>query len=203
MTAEVLGPFETSSDAILAMRPDDGSFTGREALFDLLKDTLHATGVRLRGWDWTVLRWLADLDVQTVAVIAGWVGRGNGELSEYDGTEPYCSECGHWIGMFCRLEGWQHFRGDPAPGGKRQLFGTEHAAVPAWCQPPGRALSPADAAIVGQALADAERGRRAQAAARCADCEAHPAAACESHVDDLDQADAYAELGRQLQEEDR
>jgi hypothetical protein len=196
-----LGPFETSSDAMLALRPGDGSFTGPEALFDLLKSTLHGTGVRLGGWDWCVVRWLAGQDVQTAAAIAGWITRSLGELADTsdDGREPYCSECGAWIGMFFGLAGWQHFRGDPAPGGKRQLFGTEHAAVPAWCQPPGRALSPADAVIVRQALADAELGRRAQAAAWCADCEAHPAGACESHVDDLDQADAYRELAAALE----
>ncbi len=36
---------------------------------------------------------------------------------------------------------------------------------------------------------------------RCADCQGRPAGACEGHLDDLDQAGAYAALGRQLQEE--
>ena len=197
-----LGPFETSSDALMALRPEDGSFTGREALFDLLKTTMHATGVSLRGWDWTVLRWLADQDVQTVAAVAGWVGRSNGDYGDGEGLEPYCAECGHWIGMFFGLEGWQHFRGDPAPGGRRQLFGTEHEAVAAWCEPPGRTVSPADAVILGQALADAEAYRRDRAGAWCADCQHHPAGACEGHVDDLDQADAYAGLAAQLQQEE-
>ena len=70
-----LGPFETSGDALLAVRPEDGSFTGREALFDLLENALQSAGVSLGGWDWTVLRWLAGLDVQTAAAIAGWVSR--------------------------------------------------------------------------------------------------------------------------------
>jgi len=99
------------------------------------------------------------------------------------------------------MEGWQHFKGDPAPGGQRQLFDPGHAAVPAWCEPPGRFVSPADVAIIGQALADAEAYRRDGAEAWCADCEARPEGACDDHVDDLDRADAYAELGRQLEQE--
>ena len=47
-TTGPLGPFETSGDALLAMRPEDGSFTGREALFDLLKKTMHRDDLRPR-----------------------------------------------------------------------------------------------------------------------------------------------------------
>ena len=79
MTGEVLGPLETGSAALLAVRPEDGSFTGPEALSALLKTTLQRAGVELGAWDITMLRWLAGLDVQTVATIAGWVGRANGE----------------------------------------------------------------------------------------------------------------------------
>jgi len=122
---------------------------------------------------------------------------------EFGGREPYCTECGSWIGTFLGLDGWHHFRGDPAPGGKRELYDAGHEASPAWCEPPGRAISPAGAVIIGQALEDAERYRRDRAEAWCADCRAHPAGACDDHADQLDQADAYAELGRQLQEADR
>jgi hypothetical protein len=62
---------------------------------------------------------------------------------------------------------------------------------------------PADAVMIGHALEDAGRYRRDRAEAWCADCLAHPAGACDDHVDQLDQADAYAELGRQLQEAGR
>ena len=122
------------------------------------------------------------------------------EDDEFDGLEPYCTDCGHWIGHFFGMEGWHHFRGDPAPGGKRQLYDAGHEAVPAWCEPPGRWISPAEAVVIGRGLADAESYRRDRAEAWCADCEAHPAGACDQHVDDFDQADAYAELGRQHQE---
>ena len=70
-----LGPFATSSEALLAMRPDDGSFVGRESRFGLLQEALDEAGVKLGEWDMVVLRWLANLDVQTVAVITGWVSR--------------------------------------------------------------------------------------------------------------------------------
>ena len=75
MTGKPLGPFETSGDALHAMWPRDGSFISRESRFDLLKQTLHAAGVELGGWDQVVLGWLAGQDVQTVAAVAGWVAR--------------------------------------------------------------------------------------------------------------------------------
>jgi hypothetical protein len=200
----VLGPFETSGDAMLAVRPADGSFNGREELFGLLKATLHTAGVRLGGWDWTVLRWLAAEDVQTVAAIAGWVGRARALTgADLDGLEPYCAECGAWIGMFYGLVGWQHFRGDLVPGGQRQLFDAGHEAAPAWCQPPGRTIAPADAVTIRQALAEAERTRRDRAASWCDACQGHPAGACDQHVDDLDVADAYRALAAELAEDER
>jgi hypothetical protein len=71
----VLGPFETSSQALLALRPDDGSFAGPEPQAELLRDTLSAAGVDLGQWDRAILRWLAGLDVQTIAPVIGWVSR--------------------------------------------------------------------------------------------------------------------------------
>jgi hypothetical protein len=71
----VLGPFETSSQALLALRPDDGSFVGPEPRAELLRDTLSAAGVEVGQWDRAILRWLAGLDVQTIAPVIGWVSR--------------------------------------------------------------------------------------------------------------------------------
>ena len=71
----VLGPFETSSQALLALRPDDGSLFGPEPRADLLRDTLSAAGVDLGEWDRAILGWLAGLDVQTIAPVIGWVSR--------------------------------------------------------------------------------------------------------------------------------
>ena len=75
----VLGPFETSSQALLALRPDDGSFVGPEPRAELLRDTLSAAGVELGEWDRAILRWLAGLDVQTIAPVIGWVSRAGRE----------------------------------------------------------------------------------------------------------------------------
>jgi hypothetical protein len=141
MTGERLGPFETNGDALLAVRPGDGSFIGRQERFDLLMQTLQDAGVDLGGWDWTVLRWLADLDVQTVAAVAGWVSRA--------------------------------------------------------C-PPCVVFTAGQEAVVAQALADAEEYRRKRAADWCGDCETAPEGACQDHVDDLDQADAYKDLAAEL-----
>jgi hypothetical protein len=71
----VLGPFQTSSQALLALRPADGSFFGPEPRADLLRDTLSAAGVELGEWDRAILRWLAGLDVQAIAPVIGWVSR--------------------------------------------------------------------------------------------------------------------------------
>ena len=71
----VLGPFETSSQALLALQPDDGSLVGPEPRAGLLRDTLSAPGVELGEWDRAILRWLAGLDVQTIAPVIGWVSR--------------------------------------------------------------------------------------------------------------------------------
>ena len=72
-----------------------------------------------------------------------------------DELEPYCRTCGHWIGHFLGLDGWQHYRGEPAAGGQRTLYDAGHEADPAWCIPPGRALAPADITVIRQALTDA------------------------------------------------
>jgi hypothetical protein len=78
----VLGQFETSSRALLALRPDDGSFVGPEPRAELLRDTLSAAGVDLGQWDRAILRWLAGLDVQTIAPVIGRVSRaGRGPVS--------------------------------------------------------------------------------------------------------------------------
>ena len=66
---------------------------------------------------------------------------------------------------------------------------------------PGEAivvLNGDQAATVAQALADAQQYRRDRAAAWCADCQGHPAGACE----DLDQADAYRALAAEFGRED-
>ena len=48
------------------------------------------------------------------------------------------------------------------------------------------------------ALADAAAYRTAGADARCEDCMAHPAGCCDPHADDLEQADAYRDLAREI-----
>jgi hypothetical protein len=58
--------------------------------------------------------------------------------------------------------------------------------------------SRAQQATVLAALADAVAYRTAGADARCEDCMAHPAGCCDRHADDLDQADRYRQLVREL-----
>jgi hypothetical protein len=115
-----------------------------------------------------------------------------------DGTEPYCTICGQWVGMFHGLDGWHHYLGDPAPGGHRELYDAAHEPVIAWTVPPGRAISPARMTVIRVALADADAYRTAGADARCEDCMVHPAGCCDRHADDLEQADAYRRVLREL-----
>jgi hypothetical protein len=59
----------------------------------------------------------------------------------------------------------------------------------------GARLSPADALVLAQALADAVAHRNA---GPCADCAAEYGGLCYKHVADEERADAYAALGRAL-----
>ena len=120
------------------------------------------------------------------------------QLADGEGIEPYCVTCGAWIGIFRSLAGWRHFRGDPAPGGQRELYEAGHPAVPAFCPPPGRALCPAQARTAGQALTDAIAYRLERADGGCAGCEHSPAGACPDHVADTGRALAYRQLAAAL-----
>jgi hypothetical protein len=121
---------------------------------------------------------------------------GTAELADDDGTEPYCTTCGQWAGMFLGMEGWHHFRGDPSPGGQRSLYDAGHAAVIAWCRPPGLALSPAGLSVFAAALSDAITHR--DPTGQCTACEAEYGGLCYYHAGDLDKTDAYLALARQL-----
>jgi len=120
------------------------------------------------------------------------------EGAEDDGTEPYCTTCLSWVGMFFGLAGWHHFRGDPAPGGKRVLYEAGHAAEVAWIIPPGRGLSPADMAGVAGALDHAGQLMRERSAAGCEACVTAPAGACGACLDQAGQADRYAALAGRI-----
>jgi hypothetical protein len=117
-----------------------------------------------------------------------------------DGTEPYCTVCRQWAGMFVGIDGWRHFRGDPAPGGVRELYDAGHEPVIAWTAPPGRALSPGDVATVLDALAVAGEYRRYRGSLNCQACAAHPADLCEECGADLDAAEEYEALAGRLRE---
>jgi hypothetical protein len=122
-------------------------------------------------------------------------GQDDGDPDD-DGTEPHCATCGEWAGMFVGMEGWHHFRGDPSPGGQRSLCDAGHAAVIAWCRPPGLALSPAALSVLAAALSDAITYR--DPAGQCTACEAEYGGLCYDHAGDLDKTDAYLALAGQL-----
>jgi hypothetical protein len=65
--------------------------------------------------------------------------------------------------------------------------------------PAGKVLTP-ERLIVLTALDDAIAFRTERAGAYCADCRESPAELCESHQDDLDTADTYRTVARELGE---
>ncbi len=133
-----------------------------------------------------------------LATIAAAFHAAADQVDEGEDAEPHCATCGAWIGVFYGLAGWRHFRGDPAPGGQRELYDPGHEAVPAWCIPPGRALSPAQARTVAQALGDAAACQLDRASGGCADCGNDPDRACPDHAGDTSLALAYRQLARLL-----
>jgi hypothetical protein len=112
------------------------------------------------------------------------------------GEEPYCTACGEWAGLFIGMEGWHHYRGDPAPGGQRSLYDTDHAAVIGWRRLP--VLTTAKLGTVLAAMDDAAMSRTERAGFYCMDCSLSPAEVCQAHADDLDVADAYRQVAREL-----
>ncbi len=113
-----------------------------------------------------------------------------------DGTEAHCTVCGQWAGMFLGMDGWHHFRGDPAPGGKRELYDAGHAPVIGWARPV--LLAPAELGTVLDGLAVAAEYRRYRASLTCQACAEHPAELCEDHQADLDAAEAYEDLAARI-----
>jgi hypothetical protein len=133
-----------------------------------------------------------------LATVAAAFHAAVGQADEGEGIEPYCATCGQWIGIFHGLTGWRHFRGDPAPGGQRELYDPGHQTAPAWCVPPGRALSPAQARALHQALTDAITYRLDQAGGECADCASGPAGTCPGRVAGTGRALTYRQLAAAL-----
>ena len=96
-----------------------------------------------------------------------------GDKDDVDGgLEPYCTECGAWVGMFQGIEGWHHYRGQGTPTSPVEIYDAGHEAAVGWCEPPGRSLCRADVVTIRQALADAEAYRRERVEAYCSDCPA-------------------------------
>ncbi|HXT90270.1 MAG TPA: hypothetical protein VN714_13540 [Trebonia sp.] len=89
--------------------------------------------------------------------------------------------------------GQDHGRNDPHT--RRCPLGVAPPGTPCRAGT-GPGLDADQLATPGQALADAMEYR--QPAGLCADCDGHPAGLCAPHVADLDRADAYAALARQL-----
>lgn len=117
-----------------------------------------------------------------------------------DGTEPYCATCGQWCGLFHAIDGWRHFRGDPAPGGQRELYDAGHPAEVAWTD--RVLLAPAERQLLSQVFTDAI-DRHLDAAIGCSACDAaerigNPAGACIEHQPGAGRVEAYEQLAARL-----
>jgi hypothetical protein len=155
-------------------------------------DTLRAELGRVLDDEHADRQLILERTDRKLATVAAAFHAAAGQADDGEDTEPYCATCGAWIGIFHGLDGWRHFRGDPAPGGQRELYDPGHQAVPAWCTPPGRALSPAQGCVIIQALMDGLAHRAGRGP--CAGCGLTAAAACPDHAADAGQIRAYRRL---------
>lgn len=127
--------------------------TRRQALVSVL------SGVPLGALDVRVLGWLSGLDDPVCQVVASLIwrarqagaatARGEGadqDDDDLDDVVPYCTVCGENVALFHGMTGWQHFRGEHAPGSHRELFEASHETEVAWRQANpgavGRAVRP-------------------------------------------------------------
>lgn len=113
-----------------------------------------------------------------------------------DGSDPYCTVCGEWAGLFAGPEGWQHFRGDPAPGGQRRLHDAGHKPVIGWMRPPGLPLSSAGLDTLALMLGDALAYRQLRQA--CCHCDASSSRLCEGCADDRERAGSFRAVAAAL-----
>jgi len=149
----------------------------------------HSAGGPAPDWQTWALRLAGAVDL----IATGPADDGE-DLDDGDGTEPYCRTCGEWAGLFIGMDGWRHFRGDPEPGGQRELYDAGHEPVIGWTRPPGAALSPAGHRLLLAALADAASFRMEQAGAYCLDCATSDDDLCAEHAAEVGHADAYRVL---------
>jgi hypothetical protein len=147
-----------------------------------LLDALRAEVAGVLGDEHASRQHALEAAAAKLATVAAAFHAADGEAAGGEGIEPYCATCGAWIGIFRNLPGWRHFYGDPRPRRAAGPVRAGHEAVPAWCIPPGRALSPAQARTLGEALADAITYRLSRARGRFADCASDPAGAWPRHA---------------------
>jgi hypothetical protein len=117
-----------------------------------------------------------------------------------DGTEQYCTTCGHWAGIFIgHGDGWHHYRGEGTAASPVELYDVGHEVTAARTVPAGRSLSPADIGIIRQALADASAWRSWRAEGmRCAECSRLDPGRCAGHAADDELAARYDALTGRL-----
>jgi hypothetical protein len=136
---------------------------------------------------------IAERTAAKLATVAAAFHAVADQADDGEDVEPYCATCGEWIGIFYGLHGWEHFRGDPAPGGQCELYDPGHPVAPAWCVPPGRALSPAQVRVIGQALAEAIT-YQLHYLGGCAACGHDPAGTYPDDTAGAGRASVYGEL---------
>src|SRR5690349_1377288 len=174
--------------AAMRIRPRGGA---DEMCARLITAACDGAGIELGGYDRRIIAWLAGWEPQICAVVAGLIARA--AVAGRSRSRPSCRTCGEWLGRFDGIAGWRHWRYD-LDADARVFWAGDHEPEVEWA--PVRDLSPAALSLLSWALADAISWR--EPSGECTACNAHPAGLCGDHSDDLDLADAYATLARQL-----
>jgi hypothetical protein len=121
------GPYETSDEvrrlpAVRAvydtMHVAPGRGAGKDECERLLRDACEEAGVTLGAYDARIIRWLANWDPETCAVVAGWVTRAfeAGKAARPDGTAT------EWGTRFLDQNGGEHMGADFGSGLQAELF---------------------------------------------------------------------------------
>jgi len=157
----------------------------------MLCEALAATGVQLGAYDHRIVSWLAGFEPETCAVVCGLTTRAHraavGSVRE------------HLASLADDID--RHLENEHAD---RQTIAEDTAAhlrMLARGTKPAVTLDPVQVDRVLDALADAASYRKRQAGEACADCDAAPESVCGDHMDDLDLADAYDMVARDLRQE--
>ena len=194
------GPYETEREVTqtaqvqavyAAFDAAPGAGRMRPPNLAMLMDACAEAGVAVGAYDSRILGWLAQWEPQTCAVACGLISRAH--QAAVDSVREHLASLADHIDR--RLADEHADRQEIAEETAAHLRMLARGAKPAVT------LDPVQVDRVLEALADAATYRQRQAGESCTDCDAAPESVCGDHMDDLDQADAYGVVARDLRQE--